>query len=96
MGKKGASDNLLSFLQRITDADERRGEEAVIVSSIYKEAASAGFHKMALRLVHRLRKMDSAKATEFLRCFDLYRHEVGLDQQPDLFDEKTKEPAQGA
>jgi uncharacterized protein (UPF0335 family) len=86
MGKQSGGDTLGLYLQRISDADERRADEATIVTSIYREAASAGLHKAALRLIHKLKKMDSAKSAEFLRHFDAYRHEVGLDQQPDLLD----------
>jgi uncharacterized protein (UPF0335 family) len=91
MGKQSGGDTLGLYLQRIADADERRSEEATIVTSIYREAASAGLHKAALRLILKLKSMESSKSAEFLRHFDQYRHECGLDQQPDMFDEPGKQ-----
>ena len=83
---RGEAESLGHYLQRIADADERRGDEATIVSSIYKEAAANGFHRQALGLVHRLKKMPVAKSAEFIRHFNQYVHACGLDQQPDLLE----------
>jgi uncharacterized protein (UPF0335 family) len=89
MGKQSGGDTLGLYLQRIADADERRSEEATIVTSIYREAASAGLHKAALRLILKLKRMESQDCAAFLRSFDAYRHECGLDQQPDMFEGKA-------
>ena len=89
MVKEAETESLSHYLQRIADADERRGDEASIVSSIYNEAGKAGFHKAALRLVFRLRKMPTAQRNDYLRAFDDYRTEAHLDEQPDMLEAKS-------
>jgi uncharacterized protein (UPF0335 family) len=92
---KRDSDSLSFLLQRIEDAAERRSDEATMLNSIYREATLKGIHAQALKLIVKLRKMDSLKAAEFLRSFDAYRHECGLDQSPDLIEDGQELTRQG-
>lgn len=86
--KKNESDNgsdrLQWFLGRISSAKADSDDTRLILASVFKEAKGAGLHTGALKLVAKLRAQESLKAAEFLRAFDQYRHDAGLDQQPDL------------
>ena len=91
---KGGSDldRLSWYLDQLHTAESDRSDAGVVITSIYRQAKEAGVHVQALRLVRRLKKLDPLKLTEFLRCFDQYRHIAGLDQQPELEIVQTNQP----
>lgn len=75
---------LPGLLAEIERADERQKEAAEAVAEIYQDAKDRGFHDGALKAVVRLRKMRPAARAEWLRHFDAYRDEAGLDDQVEM------------
>lgn len=68
------------------EADEVRGE----MGPLLKDFEEQGGNKGAFKLAVKLKNMESNKAQDFLRSFDVYAHAFGIYQQLDMLDEVPK------
>lgn len=77
----GAPDRLLSFIQRIERLTEEKQSLTSDISEVFKEAKDNGFDVPTMRRIIALRKLDE----EAVDLLDLYRSQVGLAAQLDMF-----------
>ncbi len=81
-------ETLASYNTMKSDMDSARGE----MGSLLKNAEDQHqLHRKAFKDVQKLEKMDAAKRADYLRAFNAYLKYLGLDAQPDMFDEAAKE-----
>jgi hypothetical protein len=55
------------------------------------EFGSRGGNKSAIRLVARLKRMETKDAQDFLRCFEQYVHASGIWDQIDMLDQMNEQ-----
>jgi uncharacterized protein (UPF0335 family) len=81
MKKSGgiAADRLRSFLERIERLEEEKAGLTADIREVYSEAKGSGFDTKVMRLIVRLRKMDSADRQEQEALLDVYRRAIGLE-----------------
>lgn len=70
---------LKSYLDRIERLEEEKKGLADDIKDIYAEAKGAGFDTKTIRVLVRLRKMDTEKRREAEELLELYKSAVGLD-----------------
>lgn len=76
--------SILGMVRQIEHAESNRAEAAAVVTEIYTDVRDRGIHDGALRAIVKLRKMKPGQRAEWLRHFDAYRAEVGLDDQAEM------------
>lgn len=74
----GSNTSLKSYVSRIEQLEEEKKSYAEDIREAYKEAASNGFDKKALRRVIRARGQDKQKREEEEAIFETYAVELGL------------------
>ena len=81
MKKSGgiAADRLRSFLERIERLEEEKAGLTADIREVYSEAKGSGFDTKVMRLIVRLRKMDSADRQEQEALLEVYRRAIGLE-----------------
>ncbi len=73
-----AAKRLRAFIERIERLEEEKAALAADIREVYAEAKGDGFDAKTMRLVVRLRKMDSAERQEQQTLLDLYKAALGL------------------
>lgn len=73
-----ASDQLLAFVERLEDVNERRAELAEESKDILAEAKAAGFDTVQLRKIIALRKLEREEREAQQATFTLYAEALGL------------------
>lgn len=74
-----------SFVDRVEQVEKDQKALSEDKSAIYSEAKSAGFDTKAIRRLVRRRKFRPHDVQEADAMDDLYRHAVGMDNEPPLF-----------
>ena len=74
-----AQDRLRSFIERIERLEEEKAALAADIREVYSEAKGTGFDTKIMRMIVRLRKMDSADRAEQDAILDLYKAALGLN-----------------
>lgn len=74
----GSNASLKSYVSRIEQLEEEKKSYVEDIREVYKEAASNGFDKKALRRVVRARAQDQKKREEEEAIFETYATELGL------------------
>lgn len=72
-----AQSALKSFVERIERLEEDRAAVANDIKEVYAEVKGQGFDTKILRIIIRLRKMDSGKRQEQDALVDLYLSAIG-------------------
>lgn len=73
-----ARDQLRAFIERVERLEEEKSAIAGDIKEVYSEAKANGFDTAILRIIVRLRKMDSAERAEREALQDLYLHALGM------------------
>ncbi len=73
-----AAKRLRAFIERIERLEEEKAALAADIREVYAEAKGDGFDAKTMRLVVRLRKLDSAERQEQQTLLDLYKAALGL------------------
>ncbi|HUL05873.1 MAG TPA: DUF2312 domain-containing protein [Candidatus Acidoferrum sp.] len=74
-----AADRLRSFIERIERLEEEKAGLTADIREVYAEAKGSGFDSKVMRLIVRLRKMDSADRQEQEALLEVYRRAIGLE-----------------
>lgn len=69
-----------SFIERIERLEEEKAGLTADIREVYAEAKGSGFDTKVMRIVVRIRKMDSADRQEQEALEDVYRRALGLDR----------------
>jgi uncharacterized protein (UPF0335 family) len=70
---------LLSLIERIERMTEEKQEIQNDIKEIYSEAKGAGFDVKTLKLIVKLRKLDSEKRAEAQGLLETYANAIGLE-----------------
>jgi uncharacterized protein (UPF0335 family) len=94
-----AADHLRSYCERIERLEEEKKGLADDIKEVFAEAKGTGFDTKAMRAVLRLRKMDKADYQEQEYMIDLYKHALGMTEDPPVqesmdFEEEETETVQ--
>ncbi len=73
-----AAKRLRAFIERIERLEEEKAALAADIREVYAEAKGDGFDARTMRLVVRLRKLESAERQEQEALLDLYKAALGL------------------
>jgi uncharacterized protein (UPF0335 family) len=73
-----AADQLRLFIERIERLEEEKKAIADDVRDVYSEAKSSGYDPRIMRMVVRLRKMESHTRQEQDAVLETYRSALGL------------------
>ena len=73
-----AADRLKSFIERIERLEEEKKGIADDVRDVYSEAKSNGYDTRTMRMIVRLRKMETHTRQEQDALLDTYRIALGL------------------
>jgi uncharacterized protein (UPF0335 family) len=73
-----AQERLKSFIERIERLEEEKAALAADIREVYSEAKGTGFDVKVMRLIIKLRAMDSSDRQEQDALLDLYKQAVGL------------------
>jgi uncharacterized protein (UPF0335 family) len=73
-----AVDRLRSLIDRIERLEEEKRSISSDIKDIYAEGKASGFNPKVLRLVIRMRKLDSAEAEEQQTLTDVYMRALGM------------------
>jgi uncharacterized protein (UPF0335 family) len=73
-----AAKRLRSFIERIERLEEEKAALAADIREVYAEAKGDGFDAKTMRLIVKLKKMDSADRAEQEALLDLYKAALGL------------------
>ena len=74
-----AADRLRSFIERIERLEEEKAAMAADIKEIYSEAKGTGFDIKVIRMIVRLRKMDTSDRQEQEQILDLYKRALDID-----------------
>ena len=74
-----AADRLRSFIERIERLEEEKAAMAADIKEIYSEAKGTGFDIKVIRMIVRLRKMDTSARQEQEQILDLYKRALDID-----------------
>lgn len=78
MSETIAQDRLRSFIERVERLLEEKATLTADIREVYSEAKSNGFNTKVMRLVIRLRALDTADRQEQDAILDLYKRALGL------------------
>lgn len=70
-------EQLKSFVERIESLEEERKELGVSIEEVYGEAKFAGYDKLVIRDVVKLRRMKDGERNDRLAMLDLYLGALG-------------------
>ncbi len=70
---------LLSFIERIERMTEEKQNIQTDIKEIYSEAKGTGFDVKTLKLIIKLRKLDSDKRAEAQALLETYANAIGLE-----------------
>lgn len=70
---------LLSFIERIERMTEEKLAIQTDIKEIYSEAKGTGFDVKTLKLIIKLRKLDSEKRAEAQALLETYANAIGLE-----------------
>jgi len=73
-----AEDRLRVFIERVERLLEEKAALTADIREVYSEAKANGFNTKVMRLVIRLRALDSADRKEQDAILDLYKRALGL------------------
>jgi uncharacterized protein (UPF0335 family) len=73
-----AQDRLRSFIERIERLTEEKSALTADIREVFAEAKATGFDTKIMRLIIRLRAMDSSAREEQDALLDLYKRALGL------------------
>ena len=73
-----ARDQLRTIIERIERLEEDKKAIADDIREVYAEAKGNGYDTKVMRLVIRLRKMETADRQEQEALLDLYKRAIGL------------------
>lgn len=68
---------LKAFISRIETLEEEKAVTAADIKEVYAEAKGTGFDTKVMRMIIRIRKMDSADRAEQEELLDLYLRAIG-------------------
>ena len=74
-----AGDQLRSYIERIERLEEEKAALAADIKEIYSEAKGTGFDIKVIRMIVRLRKMDTSDRQEQEQILDLYKRALDID-----------------
>ena len=74
-----AADRLRSFIERIERLEEEKAALAADIKETYSEAKGTGFDIKVIRMIVRLRKMDTSDRQEQEQILDLYKRALDID-----------------
>ena len=74
-----AADRLRQFIERIERLEEEKAALAADIKEIYSEAKGTGFDIKVIRMIVRLRKMDTSDRQEQEQILDLYKRALDID-----------------
>ncbi len=74
-----AGDRLKSFIDRIERLESEKKALADDVREVYSECKGAGFNIKVIRLIIRLRKLDTADRREQEEISALYQRAIGME-----------------
>lgn len=96
-GKVGAvsPDKINHCIRTINTAIEDAKQYTDSSNETVKAFGEDGGNKAAIRLVAKLRRMETAVAQEFLRAVEVYAEAAGIYDQIDLLDPMPKVSGQG-
>lgn len=73
-----ASDALQSYVRRVENLEEKKGEIADDIKLVYAEAKSMGFDTKTIRRIIALRKKDASEREQEQQMLDLYLAAMGM------------------
>lgn len=73
-----AQDRLRSFIERIERLTEEKSALTADIREVFSEAKATGFDTKIMRLIIKLRAMDSSDRQEQDALLDLYKQALGL------------------
>lgn len=73
-----AADRLRSFIERIERLEEEKAALTADIREVYAEAKGTGFDTKIMRMIVKLRKLDSADRAEQDAILELYKTALGL------------------
>ena len=88
-----AAERLRQLIERIERLEDEKAALAADVREIYAEAKAVGFDAKVMRLIIRLRKMDTADQQEMEALIDTYKHARGMEKRAIKGSERYHEPA---
>jgi len=78
MSESIAADRLRSFIERIERLNEEKAALTADIREVYAEAKGTGFDTKIMRMIVKLRAMDSSDRAEQEAILDLYKQALGL------------------
>lgn len=78
-----AGAQLRSYIERIERLEEEKAALAADIKEVYAEARGTGFEPKTMRMIVRLRKLDSADRQEQEALLDLYKSALGMAGGPE-------------
>jgi uncharacterized protein (UPF0335 family) len=69
---------LKSFIERIERLEEEKSGIAADIKDVFSEAKGTGFDVKIMRLIIRLRKMETSDRQEQEELLDLYKRALGM------------------
>ncbi|HEX9072615.1 MAG TPA: DUF2312 domain-containing protein [Pseudolabrys sp.] len=73
-----AKDQLKAFVERIERLEDEKKATSDDIRDVYAEAKGTGFDTKALRIIVRLRKLDTDERREQQEVLDTYLHALGM------------------
>jgi len=73
-----AKERLKSFIERVERLLEEKANTTADIREVYSEAKGNGFDTKIMRLIIRLRALDTADRQEQEALLDLYKRALGL------------------
>lgn len=77
-----AADRLRSFIERVERLQEEKQAIADDIKEVFAEAKSAGFETKIMKMIIKLRAMDSQERSEQEHLLEVYAQAVGLAYTP--------------
>lgn len=74
-----AGKRLLTFFQRIERLEQEKAALSEDIKEVYAEAKSVGFETKIMRIIMRMRKMETEKRHEENEMIKLYLSAIGME-----------------
>ena len=88
----GVSGNSLKrFIERVETLEAEKKALTTDIKEVYVEAKSAGFNVKVMREIVKLRKMDNEDRHDLEVTMDLYKENLGMVLQADMFEDDDDE-----
>ena len=73
-----AADRLKSFIERVERLEEEKAALTTDIGEVYSEAKSNGFDAKIMRMIVKLRKLDSGDRAEQEALLEIYKSALGM------------------